>query len=80
VSLDPREEVQRTANPDPIARLESKIADLERRLNAQRNRPTIDHGNGPPPGAPANSIFYVDDLTNVLYVGVAGAWRSVALT
>jgi hypothetical protein len=80
VSLDPRQEVARSATSDPVARLEAKLAELEKRLDAFRNTALAIPVDGAPTAAAADGTLAVDRTTNRLYARIAGAWRYVAMT
>jgi hypothetical protein len=82
VALDPRLDVARSAATDQLSALEGKIADLERRLDAQRNQARVIVGSGAPTIAAPDGVFYIDGAAAPprLYARVNGAWRYAALT
>lgn len=66
---------------DPQAVLARNDAALEERIETlERNRPTVQVGNGVPVTSPRDGTLYVDFTAMRLYVRVGGAWKYTVLS
>lgn len=63
----------------PVARLEQRLANAEKRIAVLERMPRVQTGSGPPTQATRDGVFYVDVTNSRIYARSAGAWKSVVI-
>jgi hypothetical protein len=80
--IDPTAGLVAGANPDPVARLTTRVRELERQVQALQRTPTIQAGAPAPGGGPVRdgTAYAQTGAPPRLWVFIGGAWHYTALT